>query len=387
MKRVAFKIFAGFSLLLGSQLSAYHGEDRDPFSIDAYGIALANQKISGDSSCCGKKHHRRHHHDENPRGFEYEFDHRAGRRHNRFNDDCSGLQALTGSTVQFGEAHIGLTYHYLCSGCCEEYLIGGGYTYTRLQFPANPFFDQQNYNTATADLGFYWGCICDWEIRGLTRFNLDTDEPNPSHYLWFDFTLWGRLQHKKNIGINVGALIFTGMNVNRGYPIFGIDWRPSEMFEINLVYPTNMSLAWYITPAFKASVGGRLIYSRHRIRQQDKFKHFNTCDSSSEFFDESHAHQYFSNGDPFIVPIYKNFPPKNFPMYLNPRWFARAVWEYRAWGIEGALDYTCGIVNLNVHAGWSFWNRLTIGSDSFNHKQTFKLDPTPYVGANFLIRF
>ncbi len=389
MKKRVFKACFGFSLLLASQISAYHGEDNDPFSIDAYAIGLASQKITSDpytDEDCGRdrrRHHDRHHNDI---GLD---EHDNFRHHDKFHrrdrDRCD--HSFIGNKVTFGEAHVGLTYHYLCSGCCEEYLIGGGYTYTRLQWRENPFFDQQNYNTANLDLGFWWGCICDWDFRGFTRIYLDTDEPNPSHYMWFDFTLWGRLQHRKNLGINVGALIFTGMNVNRGYPIFGIDWQPTDFLEINLVYPTDMSIVFHLSDSFSASVGGRFIYSRHRVEKQDRFDDFDPCsDFSAPFFNSSHETQYFSNGCPFVVPLLSDMPP-DFPMYLNPHWFARAVWEYRAWGIEGALDYDCGNVNLYVYAGYSFWNRLTIGAHSFNHKQTFKLDPTPYAGAEFLIRF
>lgn len=392
MKKRVLNACFGFSLLFASQISAYHGEDNDPFSIDAYTIWLAPQKVNCkefDMNNDGRVHHRFHrrdgcndfdHHDRD-RDRIHDFDHHD--KH-KFHPCQTGLD---GTKVTFGEAHIGLTYHYLCSGCCEEYLLGGGYTYTRLQWRENPFFEQQNYNTANVDLGFWWGCICDWDFRGFARIYLDTDSPNPDQYMYFDFTLWGRLQHRENLGINVGALIFTGMKVNRGYPIFGIDWQPTDFLEINLVYPTDMSIVFHLNDSFSASVGGRLIYSRHRVQEQDRFDDFNSCNFSAPFIDYSHASQYFSNGLPFIIPVLSDFPPENFPMYLNPRSFARAVWEYRAWGIEGALDYDCGNVNINVFAGYSFWNKLTIGAHSFNHKQTFKLEPTPYLGAEFLIRF
>lgn len=370
----------GIGMLLCGSLTAYHGEDMNPFEVESYGIIVADQEITrhtGEDSTHHRRHsrhHKRHHGSDNG---DFSFDNGDS------SSDSSGFghDKFTGAKVEFGEAHIGLRYYYFCSGCCEAYMIGGGYTYTRLRWDNNPFFKQRNYSTATLDLGARLGCICDWEIDNFVRTSLDTESPN-DHYIFFDILSWARLKHRPNLGINVGALIFTGMKVNRFYPIFGIDWRPTPNLQINMVYPLKMNITYTFDNNLFLAVGGRLIYSRHRVREQDKYEDFNR-----EGIDKSHAFQYFGD-EAMPVPLVPNFPPDNFPVFLNPRNFARAIWEYRAYGIEGMIGYNCADnINVKVFGGWSFMSHLTIGAHGFNHKQTYNLKASPYIGAEFLLRF
>lgn len=348
MKRSLQTIF-GLCIFACGTLSAYHGEDNDPFEFNAYAYAIADQNVHYQSG-------------------------------NYF-----PANSLVGSNVQFGECHAGVDYHYLCSGCCEEYLLGFGYTYSRLHFKDNPYFKQDNFNAATMDLGAKWGCLCDWDLNFFWRLYLDTDSPNVSHYIWNDLVAWGRLKHRENLGLHLGTLIFTGMKINRMYPIFGFDWRPSEFLKVNAVFPVDMNITYMFCESFSAGIGARLIYSRHRVMKQDKYEDFNPY-QLDQGLEQSNAFENFDFGD-LEVPTNTPFPPAKFPNYLDPRNFARALWEYRAWGIEASIAYHCGLMEGHIYGGWSFNNHLTIGAHGWNHKQTFRLKAAPYIGADFMFRF
>lgn len=345
MKRI-LQTCLGTGILLCNALSAYHGEDMDPFEIESYGYLVADQPITKSSGSWNQDH-------------------------------------FNGTNVQFGEAHAGLRYHYICSGCCEEFLIGLGYTYTHLRWDPNPFFHQQKYENVNLDLGAKIGCICDWDILGFLRSYMDMGSPN-DHYFKFDGMVWGRLNHRPNLGINLGGLLFTGMSVNRFYPIFGIDWEPFPGLELNMVFPTNMNITYELTRYFSVAVAGKLLYSRQRVRRQDKYEDFNPANFTG--VDNSNVTQYF--GPPEVPQQILNFPPNNFNPFLNPHDFGRALWEYRAWGIEGVVEFNCDdTFNITVFAGWSFQNKLTIAAHSFNHKQTYELQNAPYGGFEFNLRF
>lgn len=374
MKNSLIKLL-GASLLLVSSAYAYHGEDKDPFSIQMWGYMVddAEVKVNKDPFRAERILLEERARILDPHGRPLEVS-------DSFSSSSETGRRLrgSGSKMQFGEAHLNLDYTFSCNtGCCENYIMGVGYTYTRMHWSLNPIFTQSDFNALNVDLGATFGCICDWTVRVFTRTYLDTDSPNPSHYLWWDLMVWGRLKHKENIGIHLGLLDYTGMKVNRMYPILGIDWRPIPELQLNMVFPTNMSAVWAFNDQFRVSFGGRLLYSRYRIREVDTLE-----DLSSSFLNgESSSANSF--------PIPRPFPKiPHFLVLLGPDEYARAVWEYRAVGLQVSADYDCGGYFLvNLHVGWAWDAHLTIGAHSFNHKLTYHMRSAPYAGAQVNFRF
>lgn len=240
----------------------------------------------------------------------------------------------------FDIAQVSINAVYYYNPCYKEGLAAAAqYQRTRLDWNANPYFNQSEYNTASLILGAFTERVCDWLWRGQVSLNFDNlDYWNFSDYMTYDIVLWGRYACCDNIGINIGFFAETGMKMDRLYPIIGIDWEPSCNWKISAVFPTNISLTYLFSSSWSVALAGRFFDERHRTKKNEP------------------------------VP--------------------QATWRYQSSGAEFGINFDPGKwLHVNIHAGHTFRAWLKVGDKNYNHRRRIHFDGAPYAGADLYVNF
>lgn len=240
-------------------------------------------------------------------------------------------------TVQFaeGQVDLGLIFYY-CPRFKEGLGVTIGYERTLLRWENNPWFNQDRFNTAHLSINGFSKRLDRWFWRGQLDINIDTDHWQSS-YMFYNLLLWGRYECCNNIGFHIGFIAQTGMQMDRVYPILGLDWQISRRWKLNLVFPVNVSLEYMITPRWSVAIAGRTFDSRHRV----------------------------SNKEP------------------HPKYLVR----YQNVGGELAIKYDDTVVSANIHAGYTLGGDVRIANPHNHHPHHYKLDPSAYTGAEVVVRF
>jgi len=220
---------------------------------------------------------------------------------------------------------------------CEGALVSVGYTYANLDWKDNPFFDTKNYNSLNLSLGGFTYRLKDWFWKTLLTANIDTNEWD-TDYTNYDITFWGRYNYCESIGLHIGFIIQTGMKMDRVYPIIGFDWKISQNWKLNLIFPVDMSLAYYITKAFTVGVAVRPFDYRNRATEHN--------------------------------PI---------PM---------AVFRYQSLGAEFAVNYdNDSWITANLHVGEILGGHLRVATRHNEKPKRLKFKSAPYAGGALVIKF
>lgn len=230
------------------------------------------------------------------------------------------------------EAELGAVYFY--TPCFEEGgKISAGYTYTDFDWKQNPYFRQNHFNVATIELGFATKRLSGWLWQANFSMNLDMNHCNVNKYANYDILLWGRYSWGRCFGYHVGFLAYTGMNVNRVWPVIGFDWTINRKWKLNMVYPLNISLVYDVNSKLSLALAGRAFINRYRVGQ--------------------HEH----------IPL--------------------AIFEYRNSGGEFAVNYqwrpSC---KVNLHVGRTIGGLIRISNQNHHHIRNLNIDGACYFGAN-----
>lgn len=230
------------------------------------------------------------------------------------------------------EAELGGVFYY--TPCYEEGAkLTAGYTYARFDWDENPFFKQKRFNIATAELGFATKRVRGWLWQANVAVNTDLNHFRDTKYVNADLLLWGRYCWSRCIGFHSGFLAYTGMHVNKVWPVFGFDWTINRKWKINAVYPLNISVVYQFNRCWAASLAGRAFINRYRAGPKEP------------------------------VP--------------------EAIFEYRNTGAELALTYDCGCrLKMNVHVGRTFNGSIRISNENHHHGRTLFIDGACYYGGN-----
>lgn len=221
----------------------------------------------------------------------------------------------------------------------EAYAFAIGYDRTKLDWPENPFFNENYFNTATASLRLYSNRMSDWLWKGQLTATIDTHHMDFNHYLNFDAVMWGRYEYSCDVGMHIGFIVETGMKLDHVYPIFGFDWQFAENWKLNLVYPTDLSLLYTINKRWSAEVGMRFFDVRHRAGWDEPLP--------------------------------------------------GALFRYTNAGVEFGINYKYDpFIEANIHAGSTLKaGELKISDQHGHHTQSFDLDGSAYAGFELVISF
>lgn len=235
------------------------------------------------------------------------------------------------------EAEVGAVFYY--NPCYEEGAkVTLGYLYTDFQWKHNPFFRRNHFNYASVALGFATKRVTNWLWQASVAMNQDTDHLNVGKYANYDILLWGRYNWSRCVGYHVGFLAFTGMNINKVWPVIGFDYEFSRKWKLNGVYPMNISLVYRLNQNFSAALAGRAFYNRYRVGAHERVR--------------------------------------------------EAIFEYLNSGAEFALNYECSSrIKLNAHAGRTFGGEIRISNKYHHHVRHLDIDSAFYFGGSLDFSF
>lgn len=220
----------------------------------------------------------------------------------------------------------------------EAYAAGVSYNFTRLCWNENPYFHQKNFNEVSFLLRLFSNRFCDWVWQGELAINVDADYWDLNDYMNYDIVLWGRHTYNDYINLHIGAIVQTGMKMDRVYPVIGFDYTISKCWQLNAVFPVNISLEYKYTSNLSAAFAMRFFDLRYRTG-------------------------------------------RNEPL-------SRGLFSYRDSGLEFALLYEEDpTLEANIHAGYTCGGMLRISNRHNKHPKHFRLDPAPYVGGELVWSF
>ena len=230
----------------------------------------------------------------------------------------------------------GVFYH---SPCHKEALgIQVSFNSTQLYWNHNPYYDQKNFNNFGIVLGGVTNRLCGWTWQGSVSANMDTKHINFGDYTTYDLLMWGRYDWRKNIGVHVGFLAWTGLKIDKILPILGFDWSFCDKWRINAIFPINASIVYQYSENFSIAAAGRFFWNRHRIEDS--------------------------------APL------------------SRGIWEYRNAGVELAVNYShCNWFSANAHAGYSLGGDVKLSNSRHKSTKKFEFGGSPYVGGEVALKF
>ena len=218
-------------------------------------------------------------------------------------------------------------------------LFGGiGYSSAKLTWDQNPAFKHKTYSYVNLLLGGTSREVENWLWEGKLIVSLDPHSSRLDTTTWYNGFFFGRYTYTKNVGIYIGFNMYTGLNKDMVYPILGFDYIPNKEWKLSLIYPTDISLTYTITPEWSAIATLRPILDRHRLKRTE------------------------------AVPF--------------------GVYEYSTNGTEVALKWAPSLAcETKLFVGSTTGGRLKITDKLGRNGQIFKLRPAPYAGLTVVVRF
>ncbi len=216
----------------------------------------------------------------------------------------------------------------------SELLYGLGYMNTKFHFSHHPkrtSFKQSNFNNLLAQFGAVTQEIEKWKLEGQIGLQMNTEHLASSRYTFVSGLLHGVQDYNDQSKLHVGIVGYAGMRYTRILPIIGFDYKFSDQWKLNAVFPLNMSVVYSINKYLSLDASIRYFLTRQRLND--------------------HGH------------------------------YPRGLVAYRNWGAETGVNYQINErMSVNVHVGESFAGRMRISTRKDSHRKHLKLDSAMYYG-------
>lgn len=233
------------------------------------------------------------------------------------------------------ETELGGVFYYV-----PQYTEGANLTFsysnTHIGWHHNEYFDQNHFKVFSVSLGGFTKRLQDWFWRSQFSVNFSTERLS-AQYVNYDLLFWGRYTLNQAVGIHFGFYAQTGMRMERVYPIFGADWLISPKWKLNLVFPLNISIEYYLTKNWSLSAGGRSFNFRDRVGPH-----------------ESHA---------------------------------KSLIRYENVGLEFIVKFENKNIAANIHAGSTLGGQFRVANKKNHRPHHYHLDPSGYVGGEIEVNF
>ena len=246
------------------------------------------------------------------------------------------------SKVHYEDAHAFVYYsHYLTPHNSLSWKVG--YSFLDFDWPKNPRFTGDDYHFVNSSVGWVSTSLQDWRwiLSGSVSVDAQTFDFGQSGVYYG--LMWGRYQYSPSIGMHVGWAGYVG--VKNGYllPIIGIDYRASEKWKINAIFPINVSVEYLFTPQWSTSL------------------------------------QWATFGRPYRFPMRAH---GGIDKYKN------GIFEVYSKGLELDLNFQTGnTLSASVGAGWNFGGWISIKDAHNHHGKYYKFDDAPYVQGKLTLTF
>lgn len=146
-----------------------------------------------------------------------------------------------------------------------------GYDLLNLEWDLNPLFHDTHFHYLTGSLGFITMYLQDWHCLANAGFSVSTSGKALDHWrqsFVVHGMLWGRYHLSELCGLHLGVVGWYGVKYGQIRPIVGFDWKLSENWTANTIYPIDISASyhfinspWILQIAY-ASFGGPCRYPR-----------------------------------------------------------------------------------------------------------------------------
>lgn len=248
-------------------------------------------------------------------------------------------EPFTDEKISFSQGNGAFRSIIIYNPCCTEGILGEvGYSNTNINWRDNPFFDQGTFNTVNFALTLFTERLNKWLWTVRLAGGYDYDRNDFSEATVYDLMLWGRYTVNCNWGVHFGVLGQTGMRIDHVYPILGFDWTPNAKWEINIVYPVDMTIVYNMNCSWSFALGARFWDSRFRLAADE--------------------------------PI-----PNGLLVYRNAGVEMEARYHPNEW------------IKASVHAGYTTGGQLKVANQQYEDKLHFDFDAAPYIGGDLTIEF
>ena len=218
-----------------------------------------------------------------------------------------------------------------------------GYDFLRLNWDKNPRFSQTNFNYFVGSIGYVSTTLERWRWILNAGFSVDAERFDFGPSGVYHTMLWGRYHFADCCGVHVGVLGWYGVRNGRAFPVFGFDWKFSDKWSANAIFPVDYSITysfddnWAAEVAY-ASFGGPYKYPRRA------------------------HHGTEGLGDPIFM-VYSN-------------------------GVDLTLKYKFEhLLRASLGAGWNFGGWVLIKNHANHHGKYYHFNSAPYVQGSIALTF
>lgn len=216
--------------------------------------------------------------------------------------------------------------------------FGTGYLGTKFHFSKHPKFKQRHFDNALFNIGGFTKEAENWFWDANLNVQMNTEHFSLSRYAFFTGLLHGQYRWHSNRNLHVGFIGYTGLRYSRMLPIIGFDYKMSQKWKFNAVFPLNVSAVYSINNHWSIETGLRYFLTRQRLGKDENLR--------------------------------------------------RGFVAYRGLGAEIGLNYRCNDhIYLNAHVGESLSSRMRVSNHNDHHRRHYKMGPAPYVGVMAMIAF
>lgn len=249
---------------------------------------------------------------------------------------------VKGSHAEYQDAHAFLYYsHYLTPDNSLSWKVG--YSFLNLNWLQNPRFKENDYHFVNASVGWVTTSLKDWRWILATGVSIDAQTLNFSQSGVYYGLMWGRYHFSNAIGMHLGWAGYVG--VENGYllPIAGIDWRANKHWQINAIFPVDVSVEHFFNKYWSTAIG-LATFGR----------------------------------------------PYRFPMRIHGGIgkFRGGIFEVYSNGLELDVKFkTGGGLCASFGGGWNFGGWILIKDRENNHGKYYKFEGAPYVQGKLAFSF
>jgi hypothetical protein len=249
---------------------------------------------------------------------------------------------VRGTHANYQDAHAFLYLsHYLTPNNSLSWKVG--YSYLDFNWLRNPRFHESHYHFVNASLGWVSTSVKDWRWILSTGVSVDAQTFDFGQSGVYYGLMWGRYSFSPTLGMHIGWAGYVG--VENGYlvPIIGVDWRASTHWQLNGIFPINVSIEYLFNKNWKAAL------------------------------------EVASFGRPYRFPM---------RIHGGVGQFRNGIFEVYSVGTE--LDLKFQVDHsfwASVGGGWNFGGWILIKNHENHHGKYYKFDGAPYVQGKLAFSF
>ena len=147
--------------------------------------------------------------------------------------------------------------------------FGAGWVGAELNLENNTDFHQIIFNYLNLLVGGYTSAFSDWLWKASVGAYLDTEEYSLIDYTLYQGVIWGKYAFSRPLELDFGFIVEWGLSRNKVWPLIGFIYVPSPRWQINAVFPVDLSIDYTVCECLEASASLRFLRSRHRVQQNE----------------------------------------------------------------------------------------------------------------------